>query len=136
MLIKELQEDSKNFEKRDKIDHDRRDNEMRIKELLVKIDRLEKREDPQTLELRILKITSEHEEKLQAHNDKIKKLDNDLTSINNVMSTIGGAEGSGLDPHKLCHIDGEVRRLRDANRTNEIKLQGLEDELKIKLLTF
>lgn len=28
----------------------------------------------------------------------------------------GGA--SGMDPHKLCSIDGEVRRLRDNNRTN------------------
>lgn len=113
-----MQEDAKTFEKRDKVDHDRRDNEMKIKELLIKIDRLEKREDPQELELRILKITADHEERLQVYNEKIKKLDNDLTSINNVMSTIGGAEGSGLDPHKLCHIDGEVRRLRDSNRTN------------------
>ncbi len=38
-----------------------------------------------------------------------------------------GGDGSGMDPHKLCHIDGEVRRLRDANRTNELKLGGLEE---------
>ena len=77
------------------------------------------------MELRILKVTNEHHEKLEAATNKIKKLDSDLTSINNVMSSIGGAEGSGLDPHKLCHIDGEVRRLRDCNRTNEVKLQTL-----------
>ena len=46
------------------------------------------------------------------------------------------ADGGGLDPHKLCHIDGEVRRLRDSNRTNESKLQSLEDDLKTKLLVF
>lgn len=33
------------------------------------------------------------------------------------MSSIGSA-GGGMDPHKLCSIDGEVRRLRDSNRTN------------------
>lgn len=36
-------------------------------------------------------------------------------------------DGGGMDPHKLCQIDGEVRRLRDSNRTNENKLQALED---------
>lgn len=33
------------------------------------------------------------------------------------MSSISGGSG-GFDPHKLCHVDGEVRRLRDANRLN------------------
>ena len=51
------------------------------------------------------------------------------------MSSIS-VDGGGMDPHKLCHIDGEVRRLRDSNRTNEIKLTGLEDEVKTKLLVF
>jgi len=49
---------------------------MRIKELLIKIDRLEKREDPQDLELRLLKVTNEHHEKLEAAAAKIKRLDN------------------------------------------------------------
>lgn len=106
VLIKELQEQVKCLEKKEKVDHDKRDNDMKIKELLIKIDRLEKREDPQDLEARILKITTEHQERLNSASEKLKKLDNDLTSINNVMSSIGGAEGSGLDPHKLCHIDG------------------------------
>ena len=48
-MIKELQEEVKTFEKREKIDHDKRDNDIRIKELLIKIDRVEKREDPQDL---------------------------------------------------------------------------------------
>ena len=52
------------------------------------------------------------------------------------MSSMGGVDGSGMDPHKLCHMDGQVRRLRDCNRTNEVKLQGLEDQVKMKLLTF
>ena len=136
ILIKELQEEGKSFETREKIDHDKRDSDMRFKELLIKIDRLEKREDPQDLEMRMLKTTTEHQEKIQLFGDKIKKLDDDLTSINSVMSSMGGAEGNGMDPHKLCHIDGEVRRLRDSNRSNEVKLQSLEDEVKIKLLTF
>ena len=51
---------------------------MRIKELLIKIDRLEKREDPQDLELRISKTTAEHQEKLVIHTDKLKKLSHDL----------------------------------------------------------
>jgi hypothetical protein len=84
----------------------------------------------------MVKITAEHKEKLHSHDDKIKKLDSELTSINNVMSTMGGADGSGMDPHKLCQIDGEVRRLRDSNRTNEIKLQSLEEEMRTKLLVF
>ena len=42
--------------------------------MLIKIDRLEKREDPQDLELRISKITLEHKEKLSSHNEKIAKL--------------------------------------------------------------
>jgi hypothetical protein len=33
--------------------------------------------------------------------------------------------GGGFDPHKLCQIDGDVRRLRDSNRTCETKLQAL-----------
>lgn len=73
-LIKELQEASKSFEKREKIDHDRRDNDMRIKELLIKIDRLEKREDPQDLELRLTKITAEHNERILAQTEKVRKL--------------------------------------------------------------
>lgn len=51
------------------------------------------------------------------------------------MSSMSMGSG-GMDPHKLCQIDGEVRRLRDSNRTNETKLQGLEDEVKTKLLLF
>ena len=46
-----------------------------------------------------------------------------------------GAEG-GMDPHKLCHIDGDVKRLKDSNRTNESKISVLEDEIKTKLLVF
>ena len=44
-------------------------------------------------------------------------MEHELESVNNVMSSFN-ADGGGLDPHKLCHIDGEVRRLRDSNRTN------------------
>jgi hypothetical protein len=105
-LIKELQEGSKSFEKREKIDHDKRESDMRLKELLIKIDRLERREDPQEIELRMTKISAEHNERITSHSDKLKKLDTDLTSINNVMSSMGGSEGSGMDPHKLCHMDG------------------------------
>ena len=76
--------------------------------------------------MRINKITNEHQEKLVIQTEKIKKLEHDLESINNVMSSFN-ADGGGMDPHKLCHIDGEVRRLRDSNRTNESKLQSLED---------
>ena len=36
--------------------------------MLIKIDRLEKREDPQDLELRINKITHAHKEKIHSHN--------------------------------------------------------------------
>lgn len=49
--------------------------ESKFKEMLIKIDKLEKREHPQDLELRIMKVTAEHGEKLNAHNDKLKKLD-------------------------------------------------------------
>ena len=52
------------------------------------------------------------------------------------MSSLGGSDGSGLDPHKLCQVDGEVRRLRDCNRSNEVRLTTLEDDVKMKLLAF
>ena len=68
--------------------------------------------------------------------EKIKKLVHDLESVNNVMSSLGGSDGSGLDPHKLCQVDGEVRRLRDCNRSNEVRLTTLEDDVRMKLLTF
>ena len=135
-LIKELQEAAKTFEKREKTEHDRRDNDMRFKEMLIKIDRLEKREDPLEVELRISKITTEHHETIDIMREKIKKLTHDLESVNNVMSSLGGSDGSGLDPHKLCQVDGEVRRLRDCNRSNEVRLTTLEDDVRMKLLTF
>lgn len=75
--------------------------------MLIKIDKLEKREHPQDLELRIMKITAEHGEKLNTHNDKLKKLDIELGSINNIMSSMGtGTGGMVGDPHKLCQLDG------------------------------
>lgn len=52
------------------------------------------------------------------------------------MSSMGGAGGSGADPHKLCHMDGEVRRLRDSTRTNEVRVQAVEEEVRLKLLAF
>lgn len=88
------------------------------------------------MDLRITKITNEHKEKLKYHNEKIAKLEGELDSINNVMSSMGGGSGGGMDPHKICQIDGEVRRLRDSNRSNETKITSLEDELKTKLLLF
>ena len=39
-LIKQLDQAAKTFEKREKADHDNRDIEMKMKELLLKIDRL------------------------------------------------------------------------------------------------
>lgn len=46
--------------------------DVRVKELLIKIDRLEKREDPQELDLRISKEIAKHEGLLVAQQDKIK----------------------------------------------------------------
>ena len=46
------------MEKIEKCDQDKRDAEIKFKELLVKIDRLEKREDPCDVELRISQITN------------------------------------------------------------------------------
>ena len=43
---------------------------------------------------------------IEAATEKLKKTENDVSSLNNVLSTIGGADGSGIDPHKLCHMDG------------------------------
>ena len=63
-LIKELQEAAKTFEKREKTEHDRRENDVRFKEMIIKIDRLEKREDPVEVELRISKVTTEHHENI------------------------------------------------------------------------
>jgi hypothetical protein len=75
-----------------------------------------------------MKITSEHSEKLNSHNDKIKKLDIELSSINNIMSSMGGGEGGlGIDPHKLCQLDGELRQVKDGLRTVQGKLTTVED---------
>ena len=68
LLIKDLDQNSKTFENREKNEADKREIDLKFKELLVKIDRLEKREDPQDLDLRISKITNEHKEKLKSHN--------------------------------------------------------------------
>jgi len=54
-----------------------------------------------------MQVTTEHAEKLNSHNDKLKKLDVELASVNNVMSSMGSGTGGGFgDPHKLCQIDG------------------------------
>lgn len=54
-----------------------------------------------------MKITAEHGEKLNAHHDKLKKLDIELGSINNIMSSMGSGTGGIVgDPHKLCQLDG------------------------------
>lgn len=83
---------------------------------MIKIDKLEKREHPEDLEFRIMKVSTEQGEKLNVHNDKLKKLDIELGSINNIMSSMGSGGSSG-DPHKLCQLDGEIRKVRDNNRT-------------------
>lgn len=31
----------------------------------------------------------------------------------------------GIDPHKICTIDGDVRRLKDTSQKSESKLQSL-----------
>lgn len=62
------------MEKIEKVEADRRDNDQKIKELLIKIDRLEKREDPADLELRISRVTNEHQEKLAMHIERIRKV--------------------------------------------------------------
>lgn len=65
-----------------------------------------------------MKVTAEHGEKLNAHGDRLKKLDIELSSINSVMQSMGsGSGGSFGDPHKLCQLDGEIRKLRDTTRT-------------------
>ena len=92
--------------------------------MLIKIDKLEKREHPQELEIRILKVTTEHHQKINAQQEKIKKLDIQLSSINNVLQSMGTG-GSGGDPHKLCQLDGEIRKLRDASRTNQGKIHSI-----------
>ena len=53
------------------------------------------------------------------------------------MSSMGtGTGGIVGDPHKLCQLDGEIRKLRDSTRTTESKLHSVEDELRTKLLVF
>lgn len=56
------------------------------------------------------------------HNEKIKKLLNDLESIREVMSSVGGGGNGGFDPHKLCMLDGEIRILKDSARASTGKL--------------
>lgn len=53
------------------------------------------------------------------------------------MSSMGSGNGGSFgDPHKLCQLDGEIRKLRDTSRTLEAKVHTLEDNLKTKLLVF
>lgn len=42
------------------------------------------------------------------------------------MSSMGGADGTS-DPHKLCYLDGEIKRLKDTSRTHDSKI-GVLDE--------
>jgi len=72
--LKDLDETSKLLEKKEKIEQDKRELETRIKECLIKIDRLEKREDPQDVELRINKDIMGLTEKGNYNTEKIKKL--------------------------------------------------------------
>ena len=38
----------------------------------------------------------------------------------------GGSGGFGIDPHKLCQLDGEIRQCRDGLRTTSGKLNSVE----------
>jgi len=53
-----------------------------------------------------MKITSVHCETLNSQSNKLKNLEIELASINNVMQTMGGGSGGAGDPHKLCQLDG------------------------------
>jgi hypothetical protein len=53
--IKELETEVKTFEKKDKADSDKREIEAKLKDHAFKIDRLERREDPVDLDLRLTK---------------------------------------------------------------------------------
>lgn len=47
-----------------------------------------------------------------------------------------GGEGGMNDPHKICHLDAEIKRLKDTTRSHEIKIGSMDEELKTKLLIF
>lgn len=40
------------------------------------------------------------------------------------------------DPHKICHLDAELKRVKDTTRSHDIKIGSLDEELKTKLLVF
>lgn len=69
--LKELEEQAKSFEKKEKVDGDKREIELKLKDHAFKIDRLERREDPAELDLRLTKTLAEHSEKIQ---DTTKRL--------------------------------------------------------------
>ena len=54
---------------------------------MIKIDRLEKRDDPQDVELRINKVLMELREKSNYSTDKIKKLEASEISVNAELET-------------------------------------------------
>jgi len=58
--LKELEEQAKTLEKKEKVDGDKREIELRLKDHAFKIDRLERREDPAELDLRLTKLLAEH----------------------------------------------------------------------------
>jgi hypothetical protein len=62
-------------------------------------------------------------------------MEEEFSSLNDMMSNMGG-EGGMNDPHKICHLDAEIKRLKDSSRSHEIKIASIEEELKTKLLIF
>jgi hypothetical protein len=52
-----------------------------------------------------------------------------------MLSSLSGSEGTN-DPHRVCLLDGEIKRLKESSRTHETKLNILEEEFKTRLLIF
>ena len=66
---------------------------------------------------------------------RLKGVEEQLDSMGDVMGSMGGVDGGG-DPHRLCYLDGEIKRVKDVTRGHEGKLVTLEEELRTKLLVF
>lgn len=117
---------SKQFHNQDEADNRHRELEARIKEANYRIEKLEKQVDPKEVELKLTRDISETHEKTEDAIRRLKLVEEQLDSMSSVMSSMGGGDGTS-DPHKLCYLDGEIKRLKDTSRSHDTKI-GVLDE--------
>lgn len=79
----------------------------------------------QSLEEKLIQYFMNRAHQLEGITDLQKKELEELKIKFEVMGEMGGSSGtkSDLDPHKVCSLDADVKRLKIDNQDNENKLR-------------